>query len=549
MKIGIVLGTMPITPLEFWVGIETGHLVQLDDVLYAETQPEPDKKVKFYGVVQEVQKFLEGAQWVYDAHLATQGVIPINIAYVAKVSITRVEPEVFVPPSPGDPVYRAEGKELERALYYDQMRAKVPAGLSRSGQVIYLNYHFLDGTEGAHVSISGMSGVATKTSYALFLLYSILNKSNESRINAIIFNVKGKDLLWIDKKNKNLSPEDEQALKKMGLKPEPFGNVRFYVPPYKDNPLLPDSERQDEKVIPFFWSMREFAEEGLIKFMFVEEEETKSQVPYIVERVANKLYHLAQKSVDDRLLDSYGRDIESLEDLEAKFLEAVEQAEGGSKELYRDWFGDASIQTTRAFLRRFSRAIRHVGRFIHPTRSSTIRWEENKVSVIDISGLHNIAQMFVVGAVLKRLFEEKEKKSNPYPKVFVLLDELNKYAPKDGWSPIKDVILDIAERGRSLGVLLIGAQQTASEIEKRILANSAIKVVGRMDSSELLSKEYEFLTGNFKQRALILKKGSMILYQPDIPSPLMLRFPKPPWATRRQEVEEEVHVPEDFSSF
>jgi len=47
----------------------------------------------------------------------------------------------------------------------------------------------------------------------------------------------------------------------------------------------------------------------------------------------------------------------------------------------------------------------------------------------------------------------------------------------------------------------------------------------------------------------MLKKGTMILYQPDIPSPLMLKFSKPPWATRRQEVEEEVHVPEDFNNF
>ena len=35
----------------------------------------------------------------------------------------------------------------------------------------------LDGTRGAHVSISGISGVATKTSFALFLLYSIFGSS------------------------------------------------------------------------------------------------------------------------------------------------------------------------------------------------------------------------------------------------------------------------------------------------------------------------------------------------------------------------------------
>ena len=41
---------------------------------------------------------------------------------------------------------------------------------------------------------------------------------------------------------------------------------------------------------------------------------------------------------------------------------------------------------------------------------------------------------------------------------FVVLDELNKYAPREGRGPIKEVLLDIAERGRSLGVVLIGAQ-------------------------------------------------------------------------------------------
>ena len=44
------------------------------------------------------------------------------------------------------------------------------------------------------------------------------------------------------------------------------------------------------------------------------------------------------------------------------------------------------------------------------------------------------------------------------------------------------MLLDIAERGRSLGVILIGAQQTASEVERRIVVNSAIKVVGRLDA-------------------------------------------------------------------
>ncbi len=53
------------------------------------------------------------------------------------------------------------------------------------------------------------------------------------------------------------------------------------------------------------------------------------------------------------------------------------------------------------------------------------------------------------------------------PEEVVVLNEPSEYAPRSGWSSIQDVLLDIAERGRSLGVSLFGAQQTASEVERR----------------------------------------------------------------------------------
>ncbi|MFN3813672.1 MAG: ATP-binding protein [Aquificaceae bacterium] len=549
--VGIVLGTKPITPLEFWVGVKENSLLELDDVVCIESQVGKNR-VAFYGVVQEVHKFLEGAESVYDAHLVSKGIIPVSVAYIARVGVTRIEPEVFLPPGPGDSVFKASGVHFEKALYYDQMNVKIPAGLTRSGNPVYINYHFMNGKEGAHVSISGMSGIATKTSYALFLLYSLLNKADDVRrgVHGLIFNVKGKDLLWIDKRNKNISEEDMRSFERMGLKAEPFRDVTFYVPPQESNPNVPDCERQDEKIVPFYWSMREFAQEGLIKFMFVEGDEGMSNINYAIDKVANKLYNLAAYSPPERLIDRFGRDMESLEDLEKVLEEAIQDKEQDrTSSLYKEWFGDSPLQTAYAFMRRFHRASIYVKRLVREGGFSAVRWRDHKLSVVDISGLHSIAKMFVVGALLKKVFKEKEDMSNPYPRLFVVLDELNKYAPKDEWSPIKDTILDIAERGRSLGVILIGAQQTASEIEKRILANSAIKVVGRIDSSEVLSKEYEFLIGAFKHRAIMLKKGTMILYQPDIPSPIMLRFPKPPWATKKEEAEEVVHVPDDFNNF
>jgi DNA helicase HerA-like ATPase len=97
------------------------------------------------------------------------------------------------------------------------------------------------------------------------------------------------------------------------------------------------------------------------------------------------------------------------------------------------------------------------------------------------------------------------------------------------------VLLDIAERGRSLGVVLIGAQQTASEVERRIVANSAIRVVGRLDPAEASRPEYGFLPPAQRQRALLATPGTMFVSQPEIPVPLCVEFPFPAWATRPAE--------------
>ena len=115
-------------------------------------------------------------------------------------------------------------------------------------------------------------------------------------------------------------------------------------------------------------------------------------------------------------------------------------------------------------------------------------------------------------------------------------EELNKYAPREGRSPIKERILDIAERGRSLGMILIGAQQTASEVEPRVVANCAFRVVGRLDAAEAQRSEYGFLTQAARARAHLLTPGTMIVQQPEIPVPLLLQFPRPAWATRPSEV-------------
>jgi DNA helicase HerA-like ATPase len=206
-----------------------------------------------------------------------------------------------------------------------------------------------------------------------------------------------------------------------------------------------------------------------------------------------------------------------------------------------EWAGTAvGLGTVNAFLRRLISSVRDLSRLIRgdlPTdrRHGINTAESAQVTIVDLHNLPDRGQRFVVGVILKTEFERKEKAGTAKPLLFVVLDELNKYAPREGASPIKDVLLDIAERGRSLGVVLIGCQQTASEVERRIITNAAIKVVGRLDPSEASRTEYGFLPPAQRQRALIAKPGTMFLSQPDIPVPLCIEFPFPGWATRPAE--------------
>ena len=67
------------------------------------------------------------------------------------------------------------------------------------------------------MNISGISGVATKTTYASFLLYSLFHSGvlggEAANTKALIFNVKGEDLLFLDQPNAGSTDERPRALR------------------------------------------------------------------------------------------------------------------------------------------------------------------------------------------------------------------------------------------------------------------------------------------------------------------------------------------------
>lgn len=202
-EIGRVLGTLDAEPLGYWVAVPADEILQLDEVVLVKRQLSNGKTVRNYGIVDTIVARHEGARLESDVFLSEQGILPLTHALKAHISVTRIEPEIYVPPLPGQAVYRAEGTDRDEALFFDVMKKRFPLGVSRNGEPVYGNFEFLDGTRGAHLNISGISGVAAKTTYATFLLHGIFKSSlpgpERANTRAIIFNVKGEDLLFLDK--------------------------------------------------------------------------------------------------------------------------------------------------------------------------------------------------------------------------------------------------------------------------------------------------------------------------------------------------------------
>lgn len=541
MRVGLVLGTKEASPLEFWVGVEEGQYLQLDDLVTVETGLAGESQmVTFYGVVDYVAKKFEGAQYDADTSLAVHGILPVTLSHAAHVVVTRIEPERYVPPHPGSEVFRAEGESVTRGLYFDRMDRKVPIGLSKTGDPIFLNWEFLNGEKGAHVSISGISGIATKTTFATFLLHSLFHSKvlgNEApNTHAIIFNVKGEDLLFLDRKNGKFQDSHKKMYSTLGLPLVPFSSVGFHAPAKAgESILVPSTTRRTQDVRPFFWTLRQVARERLLGYFFEEGGgDDMGMLEHAISVLSEKLHYLSQDDKPDEA---------PLESPSGNKLDSLDSLLGDLRENAEAWYGSSQVaqQTQRAVFRRLSQALQHGGALVRPLPSGSrladyqLTWREKQLTIIDLHALQSGAKMFVVGSILKKVFEEKEKTGSALPRVFIVVDELNKYAPREGWSPIKSKLLDIAERGRSLGIILIGAQQTASEVERRIFSNAAIKVVGRLDAAEADHPEYDFLTSTFRKRAVMLNPGTMIVSQPDVPTPVLVQVPFPVWATRPEE--------------
>ena len=572
-RIGLVDGSVDSNSRTFYVVLDAATVIQLDELLTVTTELPDGRAVTHYGIVTELLSRFEGAELPSDTGRVVDRTLPAELVRRAEVRVLRVVPELFLAPHAGAVATRAAGEHRAIALFEDEMiRGKLPLGLDLGGEPVYADMRFVDGRSGGHVSISGISGVATKTSYALFLLYQLLEteggaqllggRARREGVRALVFNTKGEDLLHLDRANGEFAGKPEQRAHWQALgvpDPGPFRSVRLYAPRGSgsgSNHTPEVQSRNTGDVHAYGWTPEQFIRDQLLQFCFTSEDERATQVGFVEQQVriqllrrlrrlqgdatgavviadqipANTSYNpdrLAEREPDP-LPAGAGHVVREFGDL-IDLLEGIVAAE--NEALVDAWFGRAQGGTRQAFLRRLLRLRRHLGPLIG-CGLEPLSLENARLHVVDISRLHDDAQRFVVGALLDRIWHEKQG-SGRLPLRFVVLDELNKYAPAQGFSPLKELLVDIAERGRSLGVLLIGAQQAVSAVAQALPRNASLKVAGRLDASE--SEAYRFLTPALRERATRFMPGTMVASQPIVPEPIPIRFPFPPFATNPDE--------------
>jgi len=458
---------------------------------------------------------------------------------VAHAAVLSNDQDIYMPVMNDRPVRFADEAGIHTALGIDQVpeRYRVPAGLIEMSNgtraVVYLDSRYILGPEGAHVNITGISGLATKTSYAIFLIQAILQKAeNRDRIGVIILNVKHGDLLTIDQPPaRGLSPEQHELWETLGLTPRPFDNVRYLLPYGKDTLTTgrPNSFRVPERN----WFLYAYS----LADTFNKLDLLMSNIPDPSDTVGALIGEIHQGLSDPRT-GQWGptgkwknvTDWNSLLNGEPLVKEGQAQSVGDVRAV--------SVGRFRRLMRRIVQT-RQSGIFVsqRPRNARNLSEEIAKIRggetiVVDIARLTDDEQTLVFGDILRTIYalyaEEGWEREDLPEKVLIFVDELNKYAPaREKESPIIEQVLDIAERGRSLGVVLLGAEQFMSAVHDRVVGNCSTTVIGRSGSAELSSPAYRFLDPAVKANISRLRKGELVISHATFRQPVKIRFPYP----------------------
>lgn len=504
-----------------------------------------------YGVIEEISHITDTANFLSEYISNDFGDVDITpltyrigMNYV-KARIVGNSKGVYIPVHSGRSVCMADKDEVAYALGLSRIKNPVPCGYlemyqgaDESDRVklpVHMDARFLIGPEGAHLNISGISGLAAKTSYAMFLLKAIQDKcltatENDEDVAFVIFNVKGKDLLAIDETNRFENEEEKQTTHSlyeiMGMSISPFKNVHYYYPYSEKNKwnTYLDQETVERNI--------SHGTAHMYKYEYRTDKENLDLMFSSLDDPTQTMDAILSYIISDR--GNFG----AIDDWSEFLLEVHKCGEAGKNSKDRE----ITVQSWRKFERIVKKSIYRNPIFdsIRDESAETSikdairKIKKNEVHVIDIAKLNDDMQNFVFGDAVRAIYDLQlgqsvDDDSTPPSKIVIFIDELNKYAGADTpkSSPILRQVLDIAERGRSLGVILFAAEQFKSAIHARVTGNCSTFAYGRTNAIEIAKSDYKFIPSVYKSMMSRLEQGEYIIQNPVFSSLLNIRFPKP----------------------
>lgn len=509
---------------------------------------------KTFAVIEEISHITDSASFLsnfissdFGNVDATEGTHRIGMNYV-KSKVVGNDKNIFIPVQSNAKVSLATKSEIAKALGLNDIQNPLVCGYlemyenvegsERITLPVNIDSNFLIGPEGAHLNISGISGLAAKTSYAMFLLKAIqdkqLKEELEDDVAFVVFNVKGKDLLAIDEANDFDSNEAEKKETKklyhdmLQIDPTPFQNVT-YLYPYSDYKF--SNTHMDKGSLQ---SQLKSGKAFMYKFAYEKDKDNLdlmfANIDDPTQTMESILNYIMTNGGDFGNIVGWG-----------PFLEAIQKkSEVGNASTSKE----ITVQSWRKFYRLVRKSIHNNKLFSNVSeQNNEVRITEkiaglkkNDVYVIDIAKLDSDMQAFVFGLTIRELYnlqlgEKGEVEGGKAPsKIIIFVDELNKFASGDvpKSSPILKQLLDIAERGRSLGIILFGAEQFKSALHKRVSGNCSTFAFGRTNAIELATGgDYTYIPSVYKNMMTRLKQGEYIIQNPVFRSLLNVKFPKP----------------------
>jgi len=577
---------------EFYFWIAADQLVEQTQIVRVPTRM-GGVDVELFGVVEQVYRrsTISSMHMELAAHdgdpVADDLMLDRDGVTYAKVRVVNAFPQKLAPPIEGSTVFACSEHEAERAYEMDSYAQErgVCIGLIRNGGDstagrAFLDQDFLLGAQAGHLNVNGAAGSGTKSSFLTVAAYQTINAlkarsagmvgtGRQARIKTFIFNVKGFDLFWLDRWSTKFADDDARTWAEMGVpSPDVFRNIAYYAPEtaQRGGAARAITTERPGEVRPYSWSLKDIIDFGLFDLLFSDETRANDNIVTLINWLSHRLSTGRTKaaSLDERLglppdanraarqqltetnekafnskndLDN-GNPILTFDEL-LKYIEFKAQPE--SKDLSDDSLRSMSNSTIQALWRRLARVLAPNSGLLRrddiegaPLALATM---QEDVAVIDIQSIHDAhLQRFVIAAVLSQLVAWRSGPHAARNETFlVVIDELNRYAPRGASDAITKLFEYVASQMRSRGIILFGAQQQGSRVSEVVIENSQTRVLGRSGGQELADSIWRGFSEGDRKLALRLGPSEKVIVAPNFREALHVKVPRPPWAMRPEE--------------